>query len=183
MTDEFPQLETERPILRRLNMADLEFVFGHFGDPTISRFLLGNEPLTSRDEAKEIIEFYLDPLEKTRNRWGIVLRTENALVGTCGYHNWERRYHRAEIGYDLGHAHWGQGIMSEAVREMLAHGFGRMELNRVEAIVYPENTPSVRLLERLGFHKEGLLRDYLYSLGEFHDHSIFSLLKREWEAP
>ncbi len=181
MTDDFPQLETERLILRRLTMADLEFVFQHFSDPMVNRYLLDNEPLARRDEAREIIEFYLDPAGKTHNRWGIVLKSEDALIGTCGFHRWEKRYRRAEIGYDLGHAYWGRGIMSEALREILAHGFEKMELNRVEAIVYPENTPSVRLLERLGFQKEGLLRDYLYSLGEFYDHSIFSLLKREWE--
>ena len=181
MVDEFPQLETERLILRRLTMDDVEFVFQHFSDPMIYRYLMDEEPMTDRTQAKGLVEFYLDPVGKSHNRWGIVLKATNALIGTCGFHKWDRQHYRAEIGYDLGHAHWGKGIMSEAIRVALAHGFENMQLNRVDAIVYSENTPSVRLLERLGFQEEGTLRDYYHWAGQFHDHSLFSLLRREWQ--
>ena len=178
--NKYPQLETERLILRSLTMDDLEFAFQHFGDPMINRYLLDGEPVTRREQAVELINFYLEPTSDTYNRWGIVLKEEGVLVGTCGFHKWERRYFRAEIGYDLGHAYWGQGIMSEALREALSFGFDHMELNRVDALVYPENTLSIRILERLGFRQEGVLRDYFYAGGEFYDHLLFSLLKREW---
>jgi ribosomal-protein-alanine N-acetyltransferase len=181
MVDEFPQLETERLILRRLTMADVEFVFQHFSDPMIYRYLMDEEPMTDRSQGEGLIEFYLDPNGKSHNRWGIVLKAENALVGTCGFHKWDRQHYRAEIGYDLGQAHWGQGLMSEAIREALAHGFENMGLNKIDAFVYPGNAPSVRLLDRLGFQKEGELRDHYYWAGQFHDVSLFSLLKREWQ--
>lgn len=174
------QLETERLILRPLTPKDTDFVYQHFSDPAVSRYLLDEEPPTRRDQAVELIQFYLDPIGKTYNRWGIVWKATDALVGTCGYHKWHRQHRRAEIGYDLGQAHWGQGMMAEALHAMLGHGFEEMGLNRVEALVHPENGRSIGLLEKLGFQREGLLRQYYNRGGEFFDHMLLSLLRGEW---
>jgi ribosomal-protein-alanine N-acetyltransferase len=89
-------------------------------------------------------------------------------------------HQRAEIGYDLEKASWKQGIMTEALRAMLQYGFGQMGLNRVEALVYVENEASIHLLERLGFQKEGLLRQYFRRGDTHYDHWLLSLLKAEW---
>ncbi|MDP6451740.1 MAG: GNAT family N-acetyltransferase, partial [SAR202 cluster bacterium] len=78
MVDEFPQLETERLILRRLTMDDVEFVFQHFSDPMIYRYLMDEEPMTDRAQAKGLVEFYLDPVGKSHNRWGIVVKATDA---------------------------------------------------------------------------------------------------------
>lgn len=72
--------------------------------------------------------------------------------------------------------------MREALTAMLAFGFGPMQLNRVEALVVPENTPSQHLLRRLGFECEGLLRQHGFWKGSFHDLHLFSLLKKDWHA-
>ena len=70
--------------------------------------------------------------------------------------------------------------MTEALREVLCHGFEAMQLNRIDALVYPKNERSIRLLRELGFKQEGLLREYFYLAGKFHNHLLFSLLKRDW---
>jgi len=149
MNNEFQSLETERLILRPLTNLDLEFVFRHFSDPDVNRFLLDEEPVTTREQAQAIIDFYSTPEGKLYNRWAIVRNTDRRAIGTCGFHQWQSVHHRAEIGYDLEKASWKQGIMTEALRVMLQYGFEYMELNRVEALVYPENEASVRLLERV----------------------------------
>ena len=71
--------------------------------------------------------------------------------------------------------------MTEALKAVIASGFEKVGLNRIDALVYVENKPSIRLLQRLGFTREGLLRDYFYLDGKFYDHIIFSILRREWE--
>ena len=178
----FLPLETEHLHLRPLTLDDANFVFQHFSDPAVTHYLLDEPPLTDYEQAKALIEFYLEPEHESYNRWGIVLKAASRLIGTCGFRRWDRRNFRAEIGYDLGQAYWGQGIMTEALRAAIRFGFEQMELNRIEAVIYVENSRSIRLLQRLGFRQEGLLRNYHYLNSQFYDHWLFSLLKREWRG-
>ncbi|MFQ5758897.1 MAG: GNAT family N-acetyltransferase, partial [Candidatus Bathyarchaeia archaeon] len=83
----------------------------------------------------------------------------------------------------LNPAYWGQGIMTEALRAVLKHGFEKMELNRIQAIIDSKNTRSLKLVHRLGFKKEGVLRQRSYFNGQFLDDVCFSLLKKEWTKP
>ncbi len=180
--NDFPQLETERLVLRQLTLDDTDFIYQHFSNPDVYRYLLDDDPVTSRGQAEEIVRFYVDSIGKSYNRWGIVKKAENILIGTCGFHNWNRRDARAEIGYDLSPEFWGQGFMTEVARESLRHAFQGMGLNRVQAIVYPENMPSIRLLEKLGFRKDGLLRQYHRMADVYYDHLLYSLLKEDSTA-
>ncbi len=67
---DFPSLETERLILRQLNMEDADFIFRHFSDPAVSRYLMDELPPADYAQAQEIVEFYREPEGKTSNRWG-----------------------------------------------------------------------------------------------------------------
>ena len=177
----FPNLETDRLVLRELALEDTEFIYSHFSDPAITQFLMDEPPLSAQSQAREIINFYRNPEGKTYNRWGIVLKQNKKLIGTCGYHKWHQRYFRAEIGYDLSATCWGQGYMTEALTVIIQNGFGNMGLNRIDALVYTENTRSTKLLHNLDFQKEGILRDYFYLDGKFYDHYLFSLLRKDWQ--
>jgi ribosomal-protein-alanine N-acetyltransferase len=176
----FPSLESDRLRLRQLTSDDVEFVFRHFSDPRVTEYLMDEPPLTELGQARAIIDFYADPESKPHNRWGIALKSDRRLIGTCGYHKWSKEHSRAEIGYDLSPDFWGRGIMAEALKVALRNGFEAMDLNRVDALVYVENVRSVKLLEKLGFRTEGTLRDYFFLNGEFFDHYLMSLLRREW---
>jgi len=180
--NDFPTLETERLNLRQLTLEDTDFIFRHFSDPAVTRYLMDEPPATDHAQAREIIRFYLEPSGKTHNRWGMFRKSDRKPIGTCGYHKWNKRYFRAEIGFDLGPGFWGQGYMTEVLRVVITYGFERMKLNRIDALVYVENDRSIRLLQRLGFKQEGLLRDYFYLDGRFYDHYLFALLQREWKA-
>lgn len=180
MSTIFPELTTERLLLRPLTAGDLDFVFRHFADPDVGRYLLDDDPVTSIDQAQAIVDFYLNPDATSYNRWILERKADHCPIGTFGFHRWSRNNHKAEIGYDLSPAAWGQGYMSEALRRVLEFGFGEMDLNRIEAIVYTENTASLKLLERHGFVREGLMREELCRNGVYYDHWLFSLLRREW---
>ena len=133
------------------------------------------------DEARQLIARYTSRfLNQVGIRWGIA-RKENpaTLIGSCGYNIWIPSSRRAIIGYDLGRAHWKQGIMSEALKRVLDFGFGTMQLNRIEALVFAQNLPSHRLLKKLGFKCEGVLREYEFVKERFVDLTMYSLLRRE----
>jgi ribosomal-protein-alanine N-acetyltransferase len=178
----FPTLETERLILRQMTLEDADFIFQHFSASAVSQYLMDEPPMTEYAQALEIIEFYLEPEGKTHNRWVIIRKSDRQPIGTCGFHKWDKRYFRAEIGYDLSPSFWGQGYMMESMRAVISNGFEQMGLNRIEALVYVENHRSIQLLQRLGFKQEGVLRDYFYLDGKFYDHSLFALLQSEWKS-
>jgi [ribosomal protein S5]-alanine N-acetyltransferase len=178
----FPTLETDRLILRQLTSEDIKFVFQHFSDPKVTQYLMDEPPVVDYAQAQAIINFFQESEGKTHNRWGIVRKADKHLIGTCGFHHWEKDYFRAEIGYDLSADCWGQGYMTEALRVMLHNGFERLALNRIDALVYIDNQRSIQLLGKFGFKQEGLLRDYFYLDGKFYDHYLFALLRREWKS-
>lgn len=178
----FPALETERLLLRPMTVDDLDFVFRHFSDSHIYRYLVDEEPVSTQAQAQEIIDFYTKPTSDTYNRWVIVNKPEERPIGTCGYHLWNREHRRTEIGYDLEHASWHQGFMTEALTAAIDFGFAKMNLNRISAMVHPENAASLALLARLGFEEEGLLRDYYCQDDHCYDHWLLTLLKREWSG-
>ena len=115
-------------------------------------------------------------------RWGIERRSDGQLIGTCGLFKWNRAWRNCTLGYELVRDAWGQGYMREALRSALAWGFEQMALNRVDAQIHPENTPSLKLVERLGFVHEGRLRECGYWLGAYHDLLQYGLLRRDHAA-
>lgn len=178
----FPFLESPRLHLRPLAQTDVAFVFRHFADPAVNRHLLDQAALASLEEAQNIVDFFVQPTDDTYTRWVLVNQADGQPIGTCGFHKWDQRNRRAEIGYDLIPGAWGQGYMGEALTAMITYGFTAMGLNRVEALVYPENTASIKLLKKLNFQREGVLRDYFYHEGSFYDHWLLSLLKSQFQA-
>jgi ribosomal-protein-alanine N-acetyltransferase len=128
-----------------------------------------------------LIDFFDESFELERAiRWGITRKSDNRLVGTCGY-VWLRTY-RGEISYELASPYWRQGIMAEALDGIVDFGFAEMGLNRIEAPVMVENVASAQLLRKLGFLEEGVLRQYDFFKGRFHDMRLFALLKEEYDA-
>lgn len=178
----FPELETERLVLRQMTMDDLDFYFRHF---SVEEIVVGSAyPAPANLEAarRELQMFIIDLFEKGLGfRWGIIRKGEAKLIGTCGYYAWNKEACKAEIGYDLEPLFWGQGIMNEALSEMLRFGFEEMNLNRIQVKAAPYNERSIRLIRRLGFRKEGVMRDNFIFKGELQDDILFSLLRSEWD--
>lgn len=176
----FPQLETDRLILREMTSNDKEDIFKNFSDKTVTMYF-SMKPFTSIQESEKIIKRAKDLFEQEKGiQWGIVTKECHTLIGTCGYETWIKETFRGEIGYDLRRSFWGKGFMSEALKAVITYGFEKMGLNRIEATTRADNTRSVALLHQLGFQKEGILRETVYWEGTFYDQILFSLLKREW---
>jgi [ribosomal protein S5]-alanine N-acetyltransferase len=175
----FPDLSTDRLLLRGVRESDSTFIFRHLGDVDVCRHLYDAEPYTTIEEAEELIRLFIDPEGKTLNRWIIVEKASDEPIGTCGFGYWDKENNIADIGYDLGPAHWGRGYMTAALTAALASGFDNMSLNRVEAVIAVENVASFRLVEKLGFEREGVMRDRHLFRGMYYDHYLYSLLARD----
>ncbi|MCJ8282257.1 MAG: GNAT family N-acetyltransferase [Rivularia sp. ALOHA_DT_140] len=179
MLSQFPELETQNLILRQVNQSDIKSIFNHFSDKEVLRYH-DLEAFNNIEQAKNIIVSFYEKFQNNQMiRWGIARKEDNIIIGTCGYHNWLQKSFIAEIGYELSKAYWRQGIMTEALTAMIKFGFEKMDLNRIEATVMLDNIASMTLLEKLGFTQEGILREYGFWKGEFHDLKMFSLLKKE----
>ncbi|MFX0210282.1 MAG: GNAT family N-acetyltransferase [Candidatus Hodarchaeota archaeon] len=177
---EFPQLETERLILREMTPDDVEFYFRHFTNDKIIEGSCFPGPKSLETAREELERYCIKPFkEQTGIRWGIARKGIDALIGTCGFYNWNKAAYRAEIGYDLDPAFWRQGLITEALLIVFKFGFENMKLNRIQAIIDSESTRSIQLAQRLGFKKEGVLRQNSYFNGRFRDEFCFSLLKHE----
>ena len=180
--DVFPVIETPRLILREMVPQDAEAVHYIFSDAEVMQYY-DMPAFTGIEEAEAMITRQRQRFEqKERFRWGIALRSNNRIIGTGGYVDWNKHWYCGELGYDLARAYWRQGIMSEAVLAMIDFGFTSMELNRIEAEVMPENTASAQLLRKLGFQQEGVRREYGFWGGMFHDLALFALLRREYTS-
>ena len=113
-------------------------------------------------------------------KWGVALKPDDILIGTVTLFHLELAQGRAEIGYAQAQAYWGNGYLHEALQALLNYAFEEMQLRRLEADVDPRNTASIKTLERLGFQKEGFLRERWCVLGEIQDAFFYGLLKRQW---
>ena len=178
--EKFPSIETHRLNLIELKEEYDKDLFKFFSDKKVMQYY-DIDPLETIDDARKQINKFIDKYKNGLTiRWGISLKEEDKIIGTCGYHNWVKGYFRAEIGYELSSDYWQKGIMTEALVKVISFGFTEMNLNRIQALVYPENTASLELLKKCGFEEEGLLKEYAFFRGEFRDLIILSLLKNEY---
>lgn len=112
--------------------------------------------------------------------WDLIEKDSNKVIGSCGFHNWQEEHARAELGYRLHEQYRNKGFMFEALQPVISYGFTEMELNRIEAFIDPDNIPSIKLIEKLEFSREGLMRAHHHFNGKIHDSAIYSLLRREY---
>ncbi|MBO8173313.1 MAG: GNAT family N-acetyltransferase [Bacillaceae bacterium] len=177
----FPELQTERLMLVQVQKEHAESFYAIMSRDEVTRYY-GMDSLNSLDEAVKIIESFQDTFEsKMGIRWGIVLKETGEFVGTVGLNHLSLWNKRAEVGFELHPSHWHKGIATEAVKEVIRYAFEDLGLFRIGAVTYPQNEPSIQLLKRLGFSKEGLLRGYLYQHNQSHDALLFSVLRTEWK--
>src|SRR5687768_8321483 len=160
----FPELSTERLLLRKITMEDLPDIFFLRSDQAVYQFL-GKEPAR---EMKEVEEFITQVTKNLENNdgiiWAIVLKEAPAkVIGTICFWNMQKEHYRSEIGYALVPAHWRKGIMKEAILKVLQYGFEQMGLHSVEARLSSANIASAAVLESTGFVKEAYFKeDFFY---------------------
>jgi RimJ/RimL family protein N-acetyltransferase len=173
------RLETARLWLRPVAPQDAEALFGIFSDRVVMQYW-STPPWTRREQADAMIETEAAGLAAgTSVRLAVVRRDDEVVVGTCSLFSLEEESRRAEIGYAFAASSWGHGYAQEAGRAVIGFAFDALGLNRLEADIDPRNAASARVLERLGFRREGLLRERWIVAGEVSDSALYGLLRRD----
>lgn len=178
---EIPSFETERIILRKITMDDLEDMFEYGSDEEVSKYVTWDRHKTTND-TKEFIEYVLGRYENGELApWGIELKENGKFIGTVDFVSWSPHHNNAEIGYVLSKPYWGKGITTEAANELIRFGFEKMDLVRIQARCFMENRGSERVMEKLGMTYEGVIRKGMFTKGEHRDLKLYSLLKEEFD--
>jgi ribosomal-protein-alanine N-acetyltransferase len=155
-------------------------IFKIFSDHQVTKYY-NMLPLINETEAQKIIQHFSNKFESnTGIRWGIALKGQQNIIGTCGFNNFTK-HHRANLGYDLQSAFWNNGLITEALSALLNFGFNTLELNRIEAEVMQGNLASNKVLTKLNFTNEGILKQWMFWNGKHYDMTMFALLKSEYE--
>jgi RimJ/RimL family protein N-acetyltransferase len=175
-----PAIETDRLHVRLLVQDDLRDLLIVNGDDEVTRFL----PYASWSNLADADAWYkrISALQATGTALQFVIAEKQmgVVIGSCLLFRFEEESARAELGYVLGRAHWGKGYMEESLRALIDSALANMALRRLEAEVDPRNASSKRLLRRLGFSQEGLLRQRWLDKGQIHDVEFYGLLLHEW---
>ncbi|HEY3038003.1 MAG TPA: GNAT family protein [Pyrinomonadaceae bacterium] len=180
--ERLPTINTSRLSLRSISAEDVDDFYTIYSNLEVMRYW-STPPLANKDAASKLINEIRDGFARRELlKWGIALLTDDTLIGTVTLFHPDFTHRRAEIGYALGRAHWRQGYMRETLRAVLDYAFSVLDLHRIEADVDPRNTASVRTLERLGFQREGYLRERWQVNGEIQDALFYGLLRPDWEA-
>ena len=178
----FKVLSTTRLTLRPPQHDDADDLFAIHSDPAVMRYF--SEPPWT-DHARAVLKIEQDAGAFAREeffRFAIILNETQRQIGNCTLFSEHRQNRRAEIGYALHSAHWGQGYMHEALAALLAFAFEERGLNRLEADIDPLNIGSANALLRLGFKQEGYLPERWIVGGQVSDSALYGLLRREWQA-
>jgi RimJ/RimL family protein N-acetyltransferase len=175
-----PIINTPRLVLRWISDNDIDSLYEIFSDPQVMRYW-STVPLPNLEAAAELQREIAEGNESERMlKWGLALGDSDKVIGTTTLFNLNLDNGRAELGYAMGRAYWGKGYMHEALKALVSHAFETMNLRRLEADVDPRNGASIRSLERLGFQREGFLRERWHVNGEIQDAHFYGLLRREW---
>lgn len=177
-----PTIESSRIRLRHLEETDIDSLFDIFSDEEAMRYWSA-PPFAERTEAtKLLLQIHTNLERKMLFQWGIALKENDQIIGTSTLYNFDEKNRRAEIGYALNRTFWGNGFVNEALNALFKFAFEELNLHRIEADVDPNNAASVKVLERLGFEKEGFLRERWIIGGKTFDSFIYGLLRRDWES-
>jgi RimJ/RimL family protein N-acetyltransferase len=180
--ESLPTINTSRLSLRSISADDVDDFFAVYSDPEVMRYW-STPPLPDRTAAgKQISEINEGFKRHELLKWGIALRTDDTLIGSVTLFHPDFTHRRSEIGYAIGRAYWGQGYMGETLTAVLNYAFETLEFHRIEADVDPRNAASIRTLERLGFQREGYLRERWQVNGEIQDSLLYGLLRPDWKT-
>ncbi len=172
----FPEIETERLLLRRITNDDAVDLFEIRSNPIAMQYI--DRPIAkTHEDALNLIKIIDDLYAKQEAvNWVVSFKENKKLIGNIGFWRWDKPNFRAEIGYILHPKFHRKGIMNEVMKGLIDFGFNQLQLHSIEANINPENEASKQLLIKNGFVQEAYFKENYFSNGKFLDSMIFSLV-------
>jgi RimJ/RimL family protein N-acetyltransferase len=183
------QLETERLILRDFVIDDAGALAACRQGEDFWRYYEPEKDIAAY--ARGHVEMFVAWQSESPRRLfqlAVVLKDSRRLIGSCGIRQRPQVSYgvsspsEADIGYELGPEHWGQGYATEAANAMLEFGFGELKLHRVWSICLAENEASWRVMERAGLRREGLLQGNVWLRDRWWDTLVYAITADEWRV-
>jgi [ribosomal protein S5]-alanine N-acetyltransferase len=181
------RIETARLVLKSHTLENAPRLNAWENDPELIYFNDDQPEPYSEQPLKETIKYIQRHLEVSPNQQAIhyaIHRKEDGLFIGYGMVAFIDRYNRScRLGITIGDkCQWGQGYAKEALQAVIRYCFHHLDLNRIGAEIYAFNIPSIALFEKLGFKREGVIRQCVYKKGKFEDEYLYGLLREEWEG-
>jgi len=174
------RLQGEAIAIREFSLKDTEDSLKIVGDDRVTRWLSYDS--RDREGARAMLEGALSRRQavQPRNEYylAVAAPSSDQMIGFCriGLSGVKA----GKLGYAIAASEWGKGYATDAARTMIRFGFGELGLHRISAAIGPENQASIRVAEKLGFTREGVLRDHVFTNGHWRDSVLYSLLEQEW---
>ncbi len=175
-----PYLIGERVYLRPLNRDDAPTLQRHINHPEVVRTLAVWRPMSLESETA-----FIDRITQSESDvvLGIALKEDDRLIGSAGLHGIDWRSRVGEFGIQIGDpVEWGKGYGTEVTRLVTGYGFEGLGLHRVWLRVYDHNPGGLRAYEKVGYVREGVMRQAVWREGAFHDVIVMAMLAPEWKA-
>ncbi len=174
------EINTNRLILKPITPKIIHDLFNTKSKNEIQEFLGLDE--NGYEHYKNMHENGMETNRISMFLFLIIDKSNNLPIGECGFHTWNKTHSRTELFYHIKNDENKQkGFMTEALTKVIEYGFLELNLHRIQALVANWNTPSVKLLLKNGFTKEGTMREDYFENGKQEDSDCYSLLKWEWE--
>lgn len=174
-------IETERLILRRFEYADTQAMLKNWIADEKIQYMYSEPVYSTEAEVTELLDKYIGSYAKEDYyRWAIIDKETNECIGQIAYFLVDSKNHFAEIEYCIGSAFQRRGYATEATKAVIAYGFDKINLHKVQICTRPINTPSKRVIEKCGFAYEGTLRDFFYMDGGYQSRLYYSILRNEY---
>lgn len=175
-----PTLETKRLRLRPFDLSDAETVQKLAGERAIADTTLNIPHPYPDGAAEEWIGTHAEEFASGKQAvFAITLRESSALIGAMGL-GIVPLYRRAELGYWIGRAYWGNGYCTEAAQRVLIYGFEDLGLHRIHATYFSRNPASGRVMQKIGMKREGMLRDHVIKWGRYEDLVQYAILAEDF---
>lgn len=175
----FPILRTDRCVLRGFVDDDASALFSIRGDSQIMFYMDSDLHKDQQDSLELIRKMRVDYKSQLGINWAIESLEDQRVIGYIGFWKIDKKNARGEIGYALHSDHWGKGLMSEELLQIVLFGFDELGLHSIEANTNESNFASQALLEKIGFNKEAHFRENYYYNGQYLDSVIYGLLRSD----
>ena len=179
--DTFPELDTDRLILRLHTKEDADDILELKSDPDVMKYMDQHPPKDKEEVLKSIKEIRNDFKDKKGINWTLKLKDSIETIGYMCFWRIDHSNHRLEMGYALKKQYWNKGIASEAAMAVIDFAFEKLKAHSIMANINPKNKSSEVLLQKLGFKQEAYFRENYHFDSQFLDSAIFCLLKSDWK--
>ena len=176
-----PMIETQRLILRKIEMNDANRMFEYiFSDHRVMDNLIKGPHQSITETINRLTEITNQYVSEKFCYWGIVVKESGELIGTIDLFNINEDTENCEVGYNIGFNWWNKGYGTEALHAVVEFAFRIMDIHKISATHNIDNPASSKIMLKVGMKREGIIRHMIRKNNQYKDCGIFGILQQEY---